>query len=1102
MRFENDLKKGVVTLDETGKFSKNLPSNYKAVIPPIPNNIKAIYDKIRECILHRGTAMPGNDDKRKAFLLLANCRSPTLSKEELKLGCLYRLSLPITDEHVSIIFNHFDKNKTGQISVKQLVDEVMQEKMDFEAKFQNTLDLSRSSKTGSLANSTNQYGPLPSEEAYMKFDKTFHNLEEPSNHHLITKMTLLQLEESIRDKVTQNCKQNMNLLQALSRSFGDNRERDAKFKVSLHQMKFTIWKKLMIYASEELIESLFKKYDPNNTGYIDLHHFADGVMKKTISYKPIVEEITNKFAMKIKTGDAQLRFGQVYSPIIVSFLEHMRAKFKEYVNNNCRSPVYLVNSTNRMNPVQAKKFLEDQFKVVVGDNVLKELINEYDDNGLLNMKRLLKDCMVVDMDGKLGPDVNLITSSLITVDEMPLSVRSNKQSFDSIQMRFREKVQERLRNDQPLSYLHLMFRSKENDKDPRLISKLGLRKVLYKQDITLSDADYDDYFRHFDRGDGKVVIRDFLLELLPPANRGDDNTFLPKKDVNFKAQDMLSRSLALLTGKKRDVGSINGDELNRFRGSIVQQVEDTIASSKRMDTTNDVTASEFFRSINNNSDFNQKRSESPRTDSIRADSPRAESPSTSRSKVDTPTGATAKSHDPKYSIITHQKKDYMKDDKNNSNHNSNVTSNNNNNNNNSHNGNNYSEESDLTRRILDKKVNNQEESAEEIAFQIGRAAAIAAAQSRDNKDIASQIGIAAATYALNLLMNENKESFNQTKEAQNVSRPSSAQQRQSVKIRPQSAPVKNDLLMNASLRMNELEDQYSSVRGANPPSKWQLSQGSLHQDSVGSINSTNNFSQMKTFDMGITMQSPSRPPSASRPSSSRPSSARPPSASRPIRPEGNQREQSMSPAPPFRPSPSKPSPSTTSSPTGSPRSPREKKFTYTGIRRSGEMNPHHQALAVKYKFVSNNIKQSSNDYGSYFKTVQNEKMKNEKMMQKYREYLQKQKELEDEGKSGIHINPSHSQRSFSARPPGRYSQSNLQSQTPRGRSASPSLNQNLANYGLEHDKWKKYSSPKPTIKKGSAAAETFAAYAVMTPGKVTQINKKFALQWHKNAKKK
>jgi hypothetical protein len=82
----------------------------------------------------------------------------------------------------------------------------------------------------------------------------------------------------------------------------------------------------------------------------------------------------------------------------------------------------------------------------------------------------------------------------------------------------------------------------------------------------------------------------------------------------------------------------------------------------------------------------------------------------------------------------------------------------------------------------------------------------------------------------------------------------------------------------------------------------------------------------------------------------------------------------------------------------------------------------------------------------------------------------------------------------------------LQSQTPtpspRGRSSSPSLNQKLANYGLEHTEWKKYNNQTTnnSFKKGEAG--TFNAYAVMTPGKVTQINKQFAMSWHKNSKKK
>ena len=455
-----------------------------------------------------------------------------------------------------------------------------------------------------------------------------------------------------------------------------------------------------------------------------------------------------------------------------------------------------------------------------------------------------------------------------------------------------------------------------------------------------------------------------------------------------------------------------------------------------MDTTNDTTTSEFFKTIQGNLsasiDFNQNR----------APSPRAQSPST-KSKNDTPAGASSKMHDLSYSIITHQKKDHMKDDRQDNSSNSN---NNNNNNSSSSNSNDFNIEvnANMSRSILDKKASNQQESPEELAYQIGRAAAIAAAQSKDNKDMATQIGVAAATYALNLLMNENNQVDDRS-----TSRPSSAQQRQSVKIRPQSAPIKNEFLVNGSKRMNEIEEQYTANRGINPPSKWQLSQGSLglNQDSVASLGSLKNPTQMKTFDMNIetiNRQSPSRPPSASRPSSGRPPSAsRPSSASRREVPATNV----MSPSPPFRPSPSKNSPSTISISNNSPkRSPREKNFTYTGIRRPDETNPYNDALKVKYKVVSNNIKQSSNDYGSFFKTVQKQKKKDEEMMEKYREYLKKQAEMQES--TGIHVNPSHSQRSLSPRPPKgspRGSTSTLKkSQTPRGRSPSPLLNQKLA----------------------------------------------------------
>lgn len=658
---------------------------------------------------------------------------------------------------------------------------------------------------------------------------------------------------------------------------------------------------------------------------------------------------------------------------------------------------------------------------------------------------------------------------------MPSSIRSRKQSYESIQRLFSEKIQERLKNSQPLSYLHLMFRSKENDTDPRVISKQGLRKVLYKQDITLSDADYDEYFSHVyakhGRGDGKVVIRDYLIELLPASSKNDDNSFLPKNNVNFKAQDMLSKSLALLTGHKREVMSINGEELNRFRGSIIEQVEDTMSNSKRLDATNDVTTSEFFKSIN--SSFHQKRSESPRAESPRVESSRAESPSIHRTRSQSPAGAPSNFHDPKYSIITHQKKDDIKEDNNNHTKNNNKGNNyinNHNHNNNSNNydnhDNNHNNNKDNNYDIYKNKNNSNNynnDYIEEIAFQIGRSAAIAASQSKDNKDIASQIGVAAAEYAINILMNENNGTSQPYQ--QNLSRPSSAQQNLSrPKVRPQSAPVKNESFMSGSLRMNEIEDQHSTTRGGNPPSQWQLSQSS--------------------FD---TMTSPSIP--------------RPPSSSKPSNGEVKMNHRTLE-RPPSR-QPSRPSSATSTaspsnfsrSPSNSSRSPREKIFTYTGVRRSGDLDIHKPALQNRYRSVNKNVKQSSNDYGSYFKVVQNEKKKNEKIMQDYRDYLQKQQE--DNG----NINPKHSQASISTKVSGRYSNSNMRqgSQTPRGE--SPSLNQRLANFGaVEHNEWKKYNGRSGSVKSGEAA--TFNAYQVLQPGKVTQINKKFALQFHKNSKKK
>jgi hypothetical protein len=82
----------------------------------------------------------------------------------------------------------------------------------------------------------------------------------------------------------------------------------------------------------------------------------------------------------------------------------------------------------------------------------------------------------------------------------------------------RQKINERLKNDHPLSNLHKIFfvnpdLQDESNKDHRLINRIGLRSVLTKFDILPNDEDYNVFFnKHLTRGKRKyILICDFFL---------------------------------------------------------------------------------------------------------------------------------------------------------------------------------------------------------------------------------------------------------------------------------------------------------------------------------------------------------------------------------------------------------------------------------------------------------------------------------------------------------------------------------------------------------------------------------------------------------------
>ena len=79
----------------------------------------------------------------------------------------------------------------------------------------------------------------------------------------------------------------------------------------------------------------------------------------------------------------------------------------------------------------------------------------------------------------------------------------------------------------------------------------------------MSSEDFDVFYRRHDRGDGLVDVRQFLKVLVPSPNYCD-NPLAPKSSVDVRKQNDLADQLGMLTGRRREVSSINGVQQVRF----------------------------------------------------------------------------------------------------------------------------------------------------------------------------------------------------------------------------------------------------------------------------------------------------------------------------------------------------------------------------------------------------------------------------------------------------------------------------------------------------------------------------------------------------------
>lgn len=123
------------------------------------------------------------------------------------------------------------------------------------------------------------------------------------------------------------------------------------------------------------------------------------------------------------------------------------------------------------------------------------------------------------------------------------------------------KIHERSRNNNPLSTLHKLF--KKGEKNTQTITREDMQNLFRKFSILTSKEDFDNFYSWHDRGDGLIDIRSFLLRLIPQPDHAS-NPLAPKAPRNVSTELHFANQLAELTGRRREISSINGVSSIRF----------------------------------------------------------------------------------------------------------------------------------------------------------------------------------------------------------------------------------------------------------------------------------------------------------------------------------------------------------------------------------------------------------------------------------------------------------------------------------------------------------------------------------------------------------
>ena len=144
--------------------------------------VLTVYEKIllyiRKAIIARSVSMRGENVFKNSFRLLSECRSPLLTRSQLKGACQYRLNASLTDSQVETVFDNLDPMQSGTLRTRLLISAMFPSDADDNDKYGMSLNIPiRIRKVPASQN----HSWVKNQDAHVTYDHKFSGLTAPTH---------------------------------------------------------------------------------------------------------------------------------------------------------------------------------------------------------------------------------------------------------------------------------------------------------------------------------------------------------------------------------------------------------------------------------------------------------------------------------------------------------------------------------------------------------------------------------------------------------------------------------------------------------------------------------------------------------------------------------------------------------------------------------------------------------------------------------------------------------------------------------------------------------------------------------------------------------